>query len=93
MVAAALAAAASMTGLAACGGDDSPKVASGAFITECKKATAKNAAIKAYADQACKCVQDQLKAAGLGDKRENDKAVTDKQDAVFKACGLKAQEQ
>jgi hypothetical protein len=62
-----------MVGLGACGGSDT--IADKSFITRCKKTVDKNAALKAYSADVCNCVQDKLKAQGLGKKDTDAKAV------------------
>jgi hypothetical protein len=80
-----------MTGLTACGGSDSPKVADSEFISMCQDTTDKNPQLKAYGTEICKCVQDQLKAKGLGDKEESSDEVQSAETAAIQACGLKVE--
>lgn len=84
-----------MTGLTACGGGDTIKVSDAKFITKCEETLGKDknasAAVKAYDPQACKCLQDKLKAQGLGDKDQASKEVGDKSGPALQACGLKKQ--
>jgi hypothetical protein len=85
-----------MTGLTACGGGGGTiKVSDAKFITKCEQTLSKDknasAAVKAHDPQACKCLQDTLKAQGLGDKDQNSKEVGDKSGPALQACGLKKQ--
>ena len=84
-----------MTGLTACGGSDTIKVSDSKFITKCVDQLGKDknasAAVKAYDPKACKCLQDKLKAQGLGDKDQASKDVVSKSGPALKACGLKRQ--
>jgi hypothetical protein len=76
-----------MTGLTACGGSDTVKVSDAKYITQCTKEADKSAAVKAYGSaKACKCVQDKLKAQGLGDKDGHSKDVGDKAGLALLAC-------
>jgi hypothetical protein len=88
-VAAVLIGAACLTGLTACGGGGD-KVTDSAFITKCKKETDQNATTKAYGTQICTCVQDGLKAQGLGDKSVDDKAVKAAGPALSLKCAKQA---
>ena len=82
-------AAASMTGLAACG-DDAVKVSSSEFLTKCKKEVDKNAQAKAYSADICGCVQDKLKEKGLGDEDENSSKAADEARTVTPDCTREA---
>ena len=79
-------AAASITGLTACGGDDVTKVNEKEFITRCKKSVNENATFKAYATDICTCVQDKLKDQGLGDKDADSKSLKPKGTAATVEC-------
>jgi hypothetical protein len=81
--------AACMTGLVACG-SDSTKVSDSSFVDKCKTSLEKDATAKAYADDICKCVQDKLKAQGLGDKSTNDKSVENAAHVPTAACTRQA---
>ena len=74
-LAAAVLAAASLTGLSACGGDDVTKVSDKEFITRCKKSVDDNQTFKAYGTDICNCVQKKLEDKGLGDKNADSKSI------------------
>ena len=65
------------TGLVACGGggSDDPKISDAAFLDKCKAKADKNQSVKAYSADYCKCLQDSLKAKGLGDKKNSDTSI------------------
>jgi hypothetical protein len=65
-----------MTGLTACGGDDT-KIKDEAFVTECKKQFDDNAQLKAYGADICGCVQDELVKSGHGDDSEESESLKD----------------
>lgn len=77
------------TGLAACGGSDDPKVSDAAFVDKCTNTIAKDATLKAYSTDICKCVQDTLKAQGLGDKKNSDKTYEPQAKAAGATCTRK----
>ena len=64
--------------LAACGGNDNPKVSESGYLDKCSSELhdrAKDAPTKisdAQIDDICKCTQSKLVAAGFGDKHVND---------------------
>jgi hypothetical protein len=78
-VATLLVGAACLTGLTACG-DDAVKIKDAGFVTKCKEEVDKNALAKAYSDQICNCVQDELVKSGHGDDDQDSDAL--KQDTV-----------
>lgn len=77
--------------VAGCGSSDNPKVsdASG-FVSKCEnaaknpKTTNKQLAdfIKAHGSEICKCTQQKLNAAGLGDKTYTDPALKNRPETV-----------
>lgn len=73
-----------MMGVTACGGSD--KISDASFITRCKKTVEKNATVKAYSADICSCTQDKLKAAGLGSKDPDDKAIETQATNATAAC-------
>jgi hypothetical protein len=82
-----LIAAASMTGLSACG-DSTTTISSKDFLSRCKKTVDKkgNATIKGYDTDICKCVQQKLEDQGLGNKDADAKAQAPKETSATVAC-------
>jgi hypothetical protein len=82
--------AACATGLSACGGDGA-KVSDTAFVTDCAKRFDQNPTLKAYGGEAlCKCVQNVLKAKGLGGTSVSDQSHKEDARTAGATCTRKA---
>jgi hypothetical protein len=75
-VATALVGFACLTGLTACGGDET-KIKDAKFVSTCADRLNDNATLKAYSNDICKCVQDELVASGHGDDSEDSESLRD----------------